>query len=239
MPFSQEAAKDELDHQPTIKLVGNEKTPLIIFDDALINIDSIYTDIIKHAHFEKESVTNYPGVRAKMLSTHGEMLMKLATKLIRSSYSVPENLTHKPMAAFYSIVTKAPSDLNLRQRIPHCDGNDFYSYAVMLYLSPEDFGGTGFYRHVDTGFETIDSSRVLSYHALLKEQDEIICDTPTAYMSQSTPQYQLIDEVAFAQNRLVIYPSNLLHSGLIDPSRDIYNGTGVPRLTANITLSFS
>lgn len=31
--------------------------------------------------------------------------------------------------------------------------------AILHYLSPEERGGMGFYRHISTGFETVGASR--------------------------------------------------------------------------------
>ena len=52
------------------------------------------------------------------------------------------------------------------------------------------------------------------------------------------PIIELIGEVEYRPNRMVIYPGNLLHSGLIQPDRDINDDPASGRLTANLFLYF-
>jgi len=58
------------------------------------------------------------------------------------------------------------------------------------------------------------------------------------YITSSTDHYELIDEIEYAANRMVIYPGNLLHSGLISPERDINPDPSRGRLTANLFIDF-
>jgi hypothetical protein len=58
------------------------------------------------------------------------------------------------------------------------------------------------------------------------------------YINASDDHYELIGEVEYRPNRMVIYPGNLLHSGLIQPDRDINDDPASGRLTANLFLYF-
>ena len=58
------------------------------------------------------------------------------------------------------------------------------------------------------------------------------------YITSSTDHYEIIDEFEYRTNRLVIYPGNLLHSGLVRPDRDINPDPSRGRLTANLFIDF-
>ncbi|MGY0650046.1 MAG: DUF6445 family protein, partial [Paraglaciecola chathamensis] len=67
---------------------------------------------------------------------------------------------------------------------------------------------------------------------------EHIAQPKMRYITESTEQFTLYDQVDYRPNRLVIYPGNLLHSGLIIPDRDISADPTEGRLTANIFIEF-
>ena len=58
------------------------------------------------------------------------------------------------------------------------------------------------------------------------------------YIQASTDHYELIEEIEYQQNRLIVYPGNLLHSGLIQAGRDVSWDPSVGRLTANLFIDF-
>ncbi len=58
------------------------------------------------------------------------------------------------------------------------------------------------------------------------------------YNDTSDEHFELIAEVEHRPNRLVAYPGNLLHSGLIRPDVDITPDPATGRLTANLFFHF-
>ena len=218
--------------------VGEERTRVLVVDDFLTDVNVIYDHVRANERFAPEAATYYPGIRAKLPRDYGAMLLGFADDRIRHYYPVRSGLQATPYAAFYSIVTCPEDRLSPLQRIPHFDRQDQNAYAVMHYIAPGKFGGTGFFRHKPTGFERIDQARFQQYvdsrEAFFGEHGE----PSPAYITASTDQFELIGSITYKPNRLLIYPGNLLHSGLINPETDIYSGQGIARLTGNIFIHY-
>ena len=108
----------------------------------------------------------------------------------------------------------------------------------MHYLNPGQFGGTGFYRHKTSGFENIEQANFPAYQ-LARTAFEVQHGQPEkAYITQSTDEYELLGKIAYKQNRLLVYPGTLLHSGLIKVPDDLSDNPDSGRLTANIFVEF-
>jgi len=119
----------------------------------------------------------------------------------------------------YSLVTNPPESLAFLQRIPHIDSIAANGLASVHYLFRGDWGGTAFYRHRKTGFETIDEARLNEYSRAL-QQEEAEADAPkTGYIDGDTALFEQIARVDGLFNRLVVYRRNSLHSGSIDSAR--------------------
>jgi hypothetical protein len=117
----------------------------------------------------------------------------------------------------YSLVTTPADQLELLQRIPHVDSVATNGLASIHYLFRKNLGGTAFYRHRATGFESLDESRNERYFRTLAAE----CAGPDApapgYINGDTPLYQQIAKQDGIFNRLLLYPRNVLHSGCIAP----------------------
>ncbi|MDA4834850.1 DUF6445 family protein, partial [Enterobacter hormaechei] len=108
--------------------------------------------------------------------------------------------------------------------------------ALVHYLGGEDDGGTAFYRHRATGFETIDATRAPIYlNAISAEVGN--APPPTAYVDGSTPLFEQISAVDARPNRAVVYRSALLHSGRIPPAASLSANPLTGRLTVTAFLS--
>jgi hypothetical protein len=123
--------------------------------------------------------------------------------------------------------------------MPHFDSTKPHYFAVMHYLNPGPFGGTSFYRHRPTQFENITASRQDRFiHAAQVYLASHGGKPPRKYVNGSDGHFELLESVPYQQNRLLIYPGTQLHSGNIDPSRDIDSDPRTGRLTANLFISF-
>jgi hypothetical protein len=218
--------------------VGQESTRVLIVDDLPADVSSIYDYARNRCKFSQESDTYYPGVRAPLPGAYSSTLRSIADGCIRNHYVIPREMEAASFAELFSIVTTPEEKLATLQRIPHVDRHEQHVYAVMHYLSPGQFGGTGFFRHKPTGFERVGKERREDYLAAVKAFIDKHGEPPAAYIRDTTHQYELIGSVEYRPNRLVIYPGNLLHSGLINPATDIYRGKGLARLTGNILLNY-
>jgi hypothetical protein len=113
--------------------------------------------------------------------------------------------------AFFSIVTTPAEQLGLAQRIPHIDGVGDGLMAVIHYLSPEDQGGTAFYRHRSTGFESVDARRHTIYLAALRADFAHFGEPAPAYIDGDTEIFERVACFDGRYNRALVYPSSLLH----------------------------
>lgn len=137
--------------------------------------------------------------------------------------------------ASFSMVTTPPERLTVEQRLPHFDAIDPARIALVHYMASEDRGGTAFYQHRGTGFETIDAGRVSAY--LAGVNDEVAtAPPPPAYIDGSTDRFEQVSAVDARSNRAVIYRSALLHSGAIPPDAVLSADPAQGRLTVTAFL---
>jgi len=228
---------DRRDVQPLVEHVGNERTAMLTLD-GFDMFTAPLQNAAARATYSPDTKTFYPGLRAPL---PGEMALAILQGVYRQLYrifEIPAHLRLKPREATFSVITSAPESLGNLQKIPHFDTSNPYFFALLLYLNPGPHGGTGFFRHRDTGFERIGDERSEHYFAsadrLLQQQG----GPSSGYVTQSRDGYELFHRVDYRQHRLVVYPGNLLHSILVDPHVDIEADPARGRLTANLFFEF-
>jgi hypothetical protein len=222
-----------------IVTIGNEKTPVVVIDDVLLETSSIMQHACHSVEFEADKLTAYPGVRAQLPKWFTDTVMDFICPVFRQQYDVSEELLPAPIMAYLSLLTTAPNELQLLQRMPHFDSVKDSYFSLVLYLNQGDFGGTGFFRHRPTGFERILDHRYDNFVLAGKAFTNIYGAPQMKYINASDEHFELIDSVAYKPNRLVAYPGNLLHSGMVDPDVDISGDPLTGRLTANLFIDFS
>ncbi len=160
--------------------------------------------------------------------------LPIVTRAVRDVFGRYGELT--VIDASFSIVTTPPGALSMQQRLPHCDAFTPDRIALVHYLSP-DGGGTAFFRHRSTGFETVNEGRRAVSCRELDTETRDGCVPPTGYIAGDTPLFERIALVEARFNRAVLYPSFLLHSGEILPEAALSPEPSTGRLT--ITAFFS
>jgi len=231
----------QVNRQSTLRVegVGEEQTPVIVIDDFAVDTSRIIDYACDSASFGDDSTAAYPGVRAALTREHMIAQLDALFPLLRRVYAVPDDLQMRPVNAVYSLVTTCEEDLRTLQRVPHIDSSKPYYMAITHYLGRGEFGGTGLYRHKPTGFETITEDRLSAY---IKAGDAFLAahgEPEQRYFGGSDDHYELFDCIDYRPNRLVAYPGYLLHSGLVDPARDIDPDPRTGRLTSNVFVDFS
>ena len=223
--------------KPQVFLAGNERTPVVIVDDFLTDTGGVIDYAINSAGFEPDNTYVYPGVRAQPPGEYLQEVIRAIVPFLNKVYAVPTD-RKLSLNTFYSLVATPPEQLAVLQRLPHFDSNKQYFFAITHYLNPGEFGGTGLFRHRPTGFENITEDRMRNYvragDAFLRAHG----DPPAAYIAQSTDHFELYERIEYRPNRVVAYPGSMLHSGLIDPARDINSDPATGRLTANFFFEF-
>ena len=210
--------------------VGHEEQPLLVIDDLLQNPQEL-VEYAKNANWKNPKAGLYPGIIAEPPMQY---LQEIALKL-KAEMCVAFNFpAHLPLSAtgFFALTTKSLDDFDPWQRIPHLDQTDADSVAMVHYLNPNQTGGTGFFRHIPSGYESVSQNRHSEYVDEINAWFATDSDKLTDYAGPNTPNFEMIHNVPFKFNRALIYPSYVLHCALYDGSQiDANPETG--RLTAN------
>jgi len=176
---------------------------------------------------------HYPGIRATVAPALLRDLLVRLEPLAREAFGVGGLAIAD---AFYSIVTTPPAALTPIQRLPHFDEVSPRRLALLHYLSPEARGGTAFYRHRSTGFESIDAARLAPYRAALDADLRRHGLPDAAYIAGDTPVFERLAVHAGRFNRAILYRSNKLHCADLPPDLSFDPDPVTGRLTVNTFL---
>ncbi len=211
--------------------IGVERQPIAIVDHFHPDPDGL-RDFASTAHFEP-SRRQYPGVRADLPDTYFHAIRPALTSVLTHVFGHRGGVSL--LDASFSMVTKPPERLTVEQRLPHFDAIDPARIALVHYLGAENSGGTAFYRHRATGYETVDAARAPAYLAAV--QAEVREEPPApAYIDGSTGRFEQVSAVDARFNRAVIYRSALLHSGAIPAGATLSDDPARGRLTVTAFL---
>ncbi|MFT4937958.1 MAG: hypothetical protein ACI88A_000980 [Paraglaciecola sp.] len=218
----------------TLLKIGNEQQPLFVVDELLVNPELV----VEYAHqgggFINQKTDFYPGVRKPLPADYGDLICQFVASTLPERLALPTSISVTNSLCALSITNQHPATLLPIQRIPHFDTCDRQQWAVLHYLCNADCGGTGFFRHISSGFEAITEDRNKRYQRMLEDDASTKGLPPVKYLDANSALFEQIHSVDAKYNRALIYPSNLLHSGLIRQwqSTDISSS----RLTANTFL---
>jgi len=217
---------------PTVTLhrIGNERQPVVVIDDFAPDPDALRAAAVGSAFGPASH--HYPGIRADLPGAY------LPAQLPVIEAALGEALDGAPrleaIDASFSIVTMPRDALSVSQRLPHCDAHDAGRIALVHYLSPDDCDGTGFFRHRSTGFESVDARHSAIYRDQVDAELRYGGAPPSDYWTGDGAVFERIFAVEASYNRAIVYPSFVLHSGLIgaqaslspDPARGRLTVTG-------------
>lgn len=218
--------------------VGNERTPVIIIDDFMEDTSGVIANACAQKNYGPDQTSAYPGLRARLPRSYVIPVVTSVYRLLFQVYKVPAELNLKPVNTVYSLIATPEGNLSLAQRVPHFDSNRPFYLAVLHYLNPGAYCDTGLFRHRPTGYERISEERKMDFMEASRQFLALHGEPENRYIRTSTEHFELYEQIAYRPNRLVVYPGNLLHSGLVDPEVDIDPNPATGRLTANIFLDF-
>ncbi|WP_150126079.1 DUF6445 family protein [Brevundimonas sp. LM2] len=217
--------------------VGRECEPLIVLDEAVADPGALVDVAAADAFGDPTLGDNfYPGRLAPAPLAYVGGLVRALDPLIRQAFGLRDVGLGRATCNF-SLVTLAPAQLTLAQRIPHVDTVDPLQFAILHYLCAPRLGGTAFYRHRATGYETLTPERLDPYRAVL-DRELAQRPPPAAYIDGDTPQFEQTHRVEAAFNRLVVYRSRTLHSGHLAEPHALSPDPRRGRLTANIFVTY-
>lgn len=220
--------------------IGKEKNKVVVIDDFLKSPWSLI-DYAQNVEFSPYPIAaqrkGYPGVRVVAPAGYGELVRERIDPIVQQEFDIPTAVSLKTYQEALNLITVPEHELGPLQRIPHFDASDPNFFAVLLYLCDDRHGGTGFYRHNSTGYESITPARCDRYldscYEELNRQRR-----PKKYFSESDELFSKIDFIPAKFNRLVIYKGGLLHSANILGCQSINFDPVSGRLTANVFIGY-
>ena len=181
---------------------------MIVIDDFLPEPDAVVAAAAALDY--APGPTAYPGLRSPVAPAVTLPTWRRLAPLVQQAFGFASELTR--LSAYYSLITTPPEALKPVQRLPHFDGFGPFRIAVVHHLSRHALGGTAFYRHRGTGFETIDEGRLPPYQAAVNEELQRLGLPEAGYVAGDTALFERIGHVQARFNRAIVYLGHALHS---------------------------
>lgn len=220
----------------SLERIGAEREPVLLVEGAMTRPDDLVEYAASEVAFEPVwgPSGGYPGVRAPAPLDYVEALVRALDPTIRRAFGLERAKLARAECSF-SLVTLPPERLAPLQRIPHVDTTDPLQFALLHYLCDSRHGGTAFYRHRATGFETLTPERQAAYEALRASE---IQDVAAAYIDGDSRHYERTAAFDAAFDRILVYRSRIFHSGRIAADQALSADPRRGRLTANIFINY-
>ncbi|TMP29021.1 hypothetical protein CWB99_09630 [Pseudoalteromonas rubra] len=182
-----------------------------VVDDFLENPEEVQAFAQKSAYFNPigKDGTLYPGIRDALPLPYHRVLSALLTTLFEGV----EPQIHRCML---SLITQQPEQLLSVQKMPHIDSTDNQEYASVHYLCGPHMGGTSIYRFKPANrvrFDQDSQDEIMAMVNMVESQQQ----DPDGYLNGSNQLFEQVLNIEAKFNRLVLYPSNILHSANVHP----------------------
>lgn len=211
--------------------IGAEDEPVIIVDGALANPQQL-VDAAALRRFTPIG-PYYPGVRAALDEPFKDRFGAHIGTLAAAHLGITARWRAD---IFYSLVTTPPTELLPIQRLPHYDGVEDDRLAALVYLFRAGFGGTAFYRHRTTGFETVSAGRFEHFRRTLVDEVGRLGLPAARYIGDGGALFERIATFDAVFNRMLIYRGKLLHCSHLDNEGPLPADAHTGRLTLNAFL---
>jgi hypothetical protein len=218
--------------------VGREQQPIIVVDNLMQDAQSLVEYAAAEAKFGRDRTTFYPGIRAPLPSAYVNSLRDVIPKLTADTFKLPVTDPEEVSCQYFSLCTVLPQYLEVPQRFPHADTTELNQLAVLHYLCDAPHGGTSFYRHRETGYESISEDREGHYLSVVRTSLQNNGSPPAQYVNGDNDLFERIASIEAKFDRLIIYRSRVLHSADIDPDVSLNPDPRVGRLTATAFFCF-
>ena len=216
----------------SVRRMGREGEPLVVIDQFSGMVGALLE--AGYAAPYQHGGASYPGIRSWADPSYLDRRRDLMIQIMQQVFGFSKGVQLD--SSTFSLVTLGEHELTPLQRIPHYDHANGDVVAVMHYLLAPDSGGTAFYRHRRTGFETITPEREDAYNAALAQDQREHGMPPAQFYYGNTNWFELIDEVEAVPDRLVLYRGRQLHSGVIPDPAALTPDPRKGRLTINMFL---
>jgi hypothetical protein len=205
-----------LDLHPDIRIekrsLGREGAPLLVIDNFVAQPERLVKKALT-APFSSGG-RFYPGIRSKAPPSYEQFLATRLQPLLAEHFGLVSPTLRLSMCHF-SLVTTPAAQLEPMQRIPHVDSLSRDGFASIHYLFKAPLGGTAFYRHRATGYESLDEVRGPEYFRALEAESAGPNRPEVKYINGDTSIFERIASLDGVFNRMLVYRRNSLHSGSI------------------------
>lgn len=193
--------------------IGREQAPLLVIDEFVADAERLVRRAVSKQF--TPSTRFFPGVRVEAPLAYQQLFSNQLRQPLLECFGL-QGKSFRFTMCHYSLVTTPAAELTPLQRIPHFDSLEPQGLASIHYLFKGNLGGTAFYRHRKTGFETIDASRQQRYFSSLENENDGADMPGAAYINGDTALFEQIARQEGVFNRMLVYRRNSLHSGSID-----------------------
>lgn len=216
--------------------VGKEHTPITVVDTDPENARHWQSKASDYAGDWMLANNNYPGRWSRVPDEYFGFIEAILPH-ISEHFSLKDNKM-TGLACCYAKATCEPSQLKLKQRLPHFDNKMSNQLATVHYLFEQKLGGTGIYKHNSTAVERVTEDNLAAYLSTLKSQLDLLAEECDGYFDGSNSAFERIYHCEEKMGRIFIYPSNILHSGCIPNDLDNYQDLSGGRLTITSFITF-
>jgi len=224
--------------KPQLLRFGHSQSPVVVIDAFSGNSEAVAALADALAPFPPIKGHYFPGIRRIVTEADTQAYAylheacRVAAPFIGGAFEISG---FELAEGSFSIVTAKPDALMPIQRVPHYDSPEQNIFAMLHYLRVPGGSGTAFYRHRATAIERVTRAnadrlaRITKAEGMKRTED-------SGYMHGSDDFYEQIGAVEAVPDRMIIYHSSLLHSGIIPSGMNFSADPRQGRLTANLFL---
>ncbi len=212
----------------SVRHIGDEGLPVLVIDNVL-NFPEQLVELARHVPFGRPRGM-YPGLNAMLPPPYLRAVMGWLRPYMAQVFAIAPTV-QVTAHGFFALATLTPDRLHPMQKIPHQDAANPDRLGMVHYLCRGAQGGTGFYRHRTTGFESVDAARREIFAPVVVE--EALRREAAGENDRAMPDYEMTGSVEAVFNRLIVYRAHMLHAGLLTEST-LSDDPLTGRLTANI-----
>ena len=211
----------------SVQKIKHEDPEIVVYliDDFLANPEELIDYAREKAYFGAvgDDKTAYPGIRDRLPSAYEQGLGE-AVSLV---FQTPKLTINRCML---SLTTLNPDELSTAQKMPHVDALGDYQFASIHFLCDRTHGGTAIYRYRPKNIVRLRNENHTVISEMMKEVSENL-EEHSGYLTGDTSLFKRELLVEAKLNRLILYPSNLLHCAVLSSPRSLLNDVSEGRLT--------
>ena len=213
-------------------VIGHEANPILVVDGLLANPASAVDFAEAEVNFVPGPTgTYFPGLRGRRSDAYVATFLDRLGPAMRETFGLRDNVRFN-FNNLFSLTTTPGSELRPLQKVPHVDHIGPRGLAVVHFIFAAPLGGTGFFRHKATGWETITEERAERYDRMVAREIEQSGTSP-GYLFRDSPHFDLVFNVEPAMDRLVIFSGHQLHSATVPDGVTLPTDVRQGRLTIN------